>query len=189
MNLSDARVRSTRQMIRTNFLALLHQKPVSKITVTELCTLCKINRATFYHHYNDVYDLLDALGQEALEESSKMFQPQPGRTLREIFLKVLYALRDAGPDWWVLGSENGDPALYTRIFMAVYEANFPRMQQKAAALPPQTQTLLYQYLAQGSGGVIRQWITSGAKETPEELTEFLTHATSLLVNGFVPPAQ
>lgn len=185
MNLSDARVRNTRQSIRQTFLTLLRERPAGKISVTELCAICEINRATFYHHYADVFDLLDSLEREVLDELAGIFQPQPGRTIREIFLSVLYALRDAGPDWWVLGSENGDPALYTKMFMAVYEANFPRVQQKTAALPPRTQALLYRYLAQGSGGVIRQWIKSGARETPEELADFLVQATNLLMNGFM----
>lgn len=188
MNLSDARVRNTRQMIRKNFLAILRQKPVSKISVTELCSVCEINRATFYHHYADVYDLLDSLEREVLDEVTKMLDLQSGQTMHAIFLQALCTMRDARSDWWVLGSEHGDPGLFTKMFSAVYETSFPRIQQKAAALPAQTQTLLYRYLAQGSGGVIRQWLQSGAGTPPEELADFLMHATDLLMGGFIHSA-
>lgn len=59
MSSIDARVRYTRMITEQSFLELLKQKPVSKITVTELCELAQINRATFYKHYLDVQDLME----------------------------------------------------------------------------------------------------------------------------------
>lgn len=61
MNSFDARVRYTRRMIETSFLELLEEKPVSRITVTQLCERAQINRATFYKHYLDIPDLLEKI--------------------------------------------------------------------------------------------------------------------------------
>ena len=44
----DIRSKKTRQTIAKCFLELLGKTPVSKITVTEICAMAKINRATFY---------------------------------------------------------------------------------------------------------------------------------------------
>ena len=63
MNIHDARAVYTRQTIEKEFLKLLKTKPVSKITVSELCTVCHINRATFYKHYTDIYGLMDSMEQ------------------------------------------------------------------------------------------------------------------------------
>lgn len=47
---------------------LLQQKPLTKITVSELVTVCGLNRKTFYYHFMDIYDLLRwMLEQEAIE--------------------------------------------------------------------------------------------------------------------------
>ena len=43
----DIRSKKTRQTIAKCFLELLGKTPVSKITVTEICAMAKINRATF----------------------------------------------------------------------------------------------------------------------------------------------
>lgn len=67
---TDARVRYTRMRIREAFLACLAEKPVSKITVKELCDMAEINRATFYKHYADPFDLLDKLEGEALSSAN-----------------------------------------------------------------------------------------------------------------------
>jgi len=50
---------NTKKMLAETLLSLLEKKPVSKITVSEIVTLCDINRKTFYYHFQDVYDLLE----------------------------------------------------------------------------------------------------------------------------------
>lgn len=57
--MEDRRVRKTKQLLCEAFISLLKQKPIDKISVTELCRTADINRGSFYAHYTDVYDLLD----------------------------------------------------------------------------------------------------------------------------------
>ena len=69
---TDARVRYTVHMIQNVFLELLKEKPVAKITVKEICGHAEINRSTFYKHYQDVYDLMEKLENEAVEAFEKL---------------------------------------------------------------------------------------------------------------------
>ena len=57
----DRRVRYTKQAIRDGFLRLLAEKPIEKISVTEICREADINRGTFYAHYSDPYELKRSL--------------------------------------------------------------------------------------------------------------------------------
>ena len=63
----DLRTERTRQNIKTAFLELRKHKPLEKITVKELAELAYINKATFYTHYKDIYDLADQLEDEFIE--------------------------------------------------------------------------------------------------------------------------
>ena len=45
---TDRRVKYTKQAIRDSFLKLLSEKPIEKISVTEICREAEINRGTFY---------------------------------------------------------------------------------------------------------------------------------------------
>lgn len=56
-NKQDLRVKKTKRAIRQAFERLLMTRPLSKITVTELAKEAEINKATFYLHYTDIYDL------------------------------------------------------------------------------------------------------------------------------------
>ena len=45
-------------------MALLKERPLKSITVTELAELADVNRATFYVHFQDVYDMFDQVKEE-----------------------------------------------------------------------------------------------------------------------------
>ncbi len=63
----DLRVERTKRSITNAFLELRSKKPLEKITVKELSELAYINKATFYSHYNDIYDLSEQLENETIE--------------------------------------------------------------------------------------------------------------------------
>ena len=67
MKKTDARVRYTQRVLKESFLTLLHEKPVNRITVKEVCELAELNRATFYTHYSDCFALLDNIEQELID--------------------------------------------------------------------------------------------------------------------------
>lgn len=62
----DLRIERTRKCIKDAFIELRKIKPLEKITVKELAALACINKATFYSHYNDIYDLSEQLENETI---------------------------------------------------------------------------------------------------------------------------
>lgn len=64
----DLRIKKTKRAIRTAFYELIKEKPLEKITVTEIAARAEINKATFYAHYETIHDLVDQLEQEAVAE-------------------------------------------------------------------------------------------------------------------------
>lgn len=63
----DLRTERTKRSIANAFLELRKQKSIEKITVKELSELAFINKATFYTHYHDIYDLSDQLEDEFMD--------------------------------------------------------------------------------------------------------------------------
>lgn len=63
----DLRVKKTKTSIINSFLTLRAKKPLERITVKELSNAAQINKATFYLHYKDIYDLSEALENELFE--------------------------------------------------------------------------------------------------------------------------
>lgn len=67
----DIRVKKTRSAIVNAFLDLRSKKPLEKITVKELAANAEINKATFYLHFKDIYDLSEFLEREIVENVIK----------------------------------------------------------------------------------------------------------------------
>ena len=62
----DLRIEKTEKAIKNAFMELRSKKPLEKISVRELCALACINKSTFYSHYEDIYQLSDALETETI---------------------------------------------------------------------------------------------------------------------------
>ncbi len=50
---------TTKRALEESLKNLLWEKPLSKITVTDITEDCGISRMTFYYHFKDIYDLVD----------------------------------------------------------------------------------------------------------------------------------
>lgn len=58
---------NTKQTLVASLKKFMETKPLSKITISEICSDCGMNRKTFYYHFEDIYDMLQwMLEQEAL---------------------------------------------------------------------------------------------------------------------------
>lgn len=54
---NNSRYKASSEKIETAFLALCLNNPYDDISVSQICKQAKIDRSTFYAHYNDVSDL------------------------------------------------------------------------------------------------------------------------------------
>ena len=49
----------TKRALEASLKKLLLERPLDKITVTDIAEDCGINRMTFYHHFRDIYALVE----------------------------------------------------------------------------------------------------------------------------------
>lgn len=91
----DLRIQRTKASIKAAFLELRAEKPVEKITVTELTRLANINKATFYLHYSDIYALSDEIEDSLIDEVltdlhvQGNFFEEPKQYANEIFMALV----------------------------------------------------------------------------------------------------
>lgn len=172
MKENDARVVGTRGAIRESFISLLRKKPVSRITVKEICEHSKINRSTFYNHYADPLDVLEKLETEVLDELRDRLNC-PFGDMEEFLIKVLSGILEYGDIYMTLASRNGDPALYTKVFACCFETVAPRFERHLPDATPTEREMMLQFLIHGSGGVLSAWMRTGCKEPKEKIAVML----------------
>ena len=66
----DKRISKTKRNLKNTLRRLLRRKPLSSITVTELCKDAETSRITFYTHYNDKYDLASEMVRDIVQDAT-----------------------------------------------------------------------------------------------------------------------
>lgn len=81
----------SKELIKTALADLLQEKPLDKITVTDVVKWADINRGTFYAHYDDIPDVINSLIEntfsvirEVLSQNPKQLSQLPGMLLGQI---------------------------------------------------------------------------------------------------------
>lgn len=182
---TDLRVRYTQDVIQKAFLELLREKPVSKITVKEVCNTAEINRGTFYKHYQDCYDLMEKIEESALEKFDAMLDAEPNGGAQEMLVSILQALKNNRRMFESMAFlQEGN-----RFVQKLAERYFGRMelwQRDSAAArwkkEPQ-KTISGAFLAGGSSGIIEYWLQSGMKEKPERIAEEILALAEIVQSG------
>ncbi|HEY7023091.1 MAG TPA: TetR/AcrR family transcriptional regulator [Ktedonobacterales bacterium] len=68
INLDDPRVKRTRQLLQQAFLSLMMEGRFRDITVQQIADRATVNRATFYAHFEDKFDLLDSAMRDLFKQ-------------------------------------------------------------------------------------------------------------------------
>ncbi|NRT79827.1 TetR/AcrR family transcriptional regulator [Clostridium beijerinckii] len=86
--INDKRITKSRKLIQDSFLSLANKSPFENITVKDISERANVNRATFYAHFKDKYDLLDSfISDEFMTIVSSRISPDAKlneKTLRDL---------------------------------------------------------------------------------------------------------
>lgn len=183
----DHRVRLTKQMIRDTLVPLMKEYPIAKISIKMLCDRAGINRGTFYAHYADVYDLLDQIQKEIIEElsphvSGSAFSEQTKLTVKALEQILNYAKSNAEL-FEVLLSENGDFAFQREIMLLAQEKNIQTLRHMKHLQTNVSEYLQY-FVVNGALSVIRKWFADGMKESVPEMAELCSTLLFKGLSGF-----
>ena len=182
----DIRSQRTKQVISECFLELLKEKTVSRITVTEICTMASINRATFYKHYLDVPDLQATLENEILSDFASFLQNcrfSSNVKYKTVLIEMLTYLQRYGSRFYLLCSGNAGSELPAKAFQLINDFAFPIMRQKLPMGEDEKAKLLYQFLTHGCGALLVSWLRGEDKLSIEEIAELIMQISGAAVQS------
>ncbi len=117
------KTQQTRVELQEAFWQLYAHAPIEKVTVGQVCERAGYNRATFYAHYRDLYDLLEQIEAELLdgmaacvEQCMQRLAADHGKLACLAALKdvIVYYERNRSRIVVLLG-EQGDPSFIVRL--------------------------------------------------------------------------
>lgn len=172
MNINDKRVIQTRQKLRRALLTLMQRKPVSQITVKEICDEALTNRNTFYAHYGSPVDILLQIQQEYNEKMAAL-RDDAIRTgdVQALILGIMNTLLENRDFSLVLYSENSDTALHDRVNHDAYSQIMLSWIESGTKTQANHLRWLFIFLSGGIDAMIRTWVKNGMQEDPRQLAQ------------------
>jgi len=191
----DLRVRRTRKLLQKALIELTIEKGFAHVTVRDLSERAMVNRATFYRHYLDKYDmvsqyieelsgLIDAREGDAVEVD-KLDQPPAG------LVRLLKHIQMNADFYRVMLGKKGDPALCAKSFSRYIEKGLRSMlphdtPQIDPSRPPIDMSV--SYLLHAGMGAIVWWLESGQSCTPEQVAVWLTQLSKADIGVSLGPS-
>ncbi|MDO4296479.1 MAG: TetR/AcrR family transcriptional regulator [bacterium] len=180
----DRRVRKTRALYRSCLAKLLKEKKIQEISVREISELADLNRGTFYLHYRDVFDLLDQIETELLDDLNETLLKYSPEELKEkpslVFQEVYTLVLENQDILEILMGDNGDLKFITRLKEIVKKKCLDDWMTLFSCKSAQYSEAYYYYMISGCIGLAEYWMQTGMKESPAELAEL---SEKILLDG------
>lgn len=146
-----------------SMLALLREKPISDISISELCAAAGVGRTSFYRNYEEKEDILRAyighLFQDWVDEYKRTPDPPVRETVRMVFSHF-----EANRDFYGLLNERGLVYLLKDVILNLCGFH-PEQEMPAAYASAYVAFFLY--------GWVEVWFRRGMRDTAEELIAYL----------------
>ena len=180
----DRRVKYTRMVLKESFINLLEQKEISQISIKEICENADINRATFYAHYSDQYDLLKKIESELLDnvnaqlaELDKVSNKMSNVLTAE---RIFEYIKENARLCKLLLSERGDFSFQKQIMTLVYDKLITELTDNNR-ITKEDAEYGYSFTITGCVGIVQKWLDDDMKKSPRFMAEMVIKLTVGLI--------
>lgn len=171
---TDVRILKTKDRLKNALLAILQEKGLEEVTISEICIKASVNRNTFYSHYQSVNELLEEIEAHFLEIilSKIHVDDESLADVSDILSKILECVKENKEMCQLLFSDNGDKNFLRTIVMFALPSAVKNWSEKLN-MPKDKATKLYYFVIGGAVYVIEEWAKEGFPESPEDLAASL----------------
>ena len=162
----------TKRALAESLRKMMGNKPLSKITVTDIAKDVGVSRMAFYYHFQDIYDLVDWICREDVAEALEGKEMLPWQfRMRAILEKA------RGDKGFLMNLYHNvsQERIERYIFYMLQSVISTGVEQQAEGynISRQDKKFIAEFYQFGLIGVVLNWLRSDMKQTPEELTEAL----------------
>lgn len=179
----DRRIRKTKKVLLQALTKLMSLKKINNITVKELTDLADVNRSTFYLYYKDVFDMVEQIEMEMLDEFNKVFEKlreeaNTYTSLISFFTYIFEYVKNNADMCKILLGPDGDHSFIDKFKNAIIETEPPFDE----SVPKIKIHYLRPFIVSGCVGVIQQWLMDDLNVSPKEMALIITDMIPKKVN-------
>lgn len=161
----------TKRAIMVCFIQMLNERPLDKISVTDIAERCGINRNTFYYYYCDIYALVKELfTAEAQRIAEKDLTCD---TWQDVCMEALEFVRENRRAVYHLFHSNHRDLLENYLYDVAHLEMVNFIRRTAQDLPVREEDVesLALFYTSALVGLSTRWLQDGMKADVEEILE------------------
>ena len=155
-----------KRQITAALLALLKEKPLSDISISELTSRAEIGRVSFYRNYRSKEDILKEESDRLIKEWGKMYESNPESAPETLFPSLFDFYRNHR-DFYTTLYNAGMSSIMMETIISTIQIT-PEMQNLEAYMKS--------FWAYGIYGWMLEWIKRGMQESGKELLDLFSLA-------------
>lgn len=175
----DLRVQKTKEAIRRAFEEMICEMDYEKISIKELTQRARINRKTFYLHYNTLDDLLRELQNEMAQNFIKRTEEfKSSRDMDKITREFFLFSEELGKFGEKITCSGSFKYISRRITNDIMEQTW-----KSSIENCYIQNIVMTYLSESTLAIYKQWVADEKKIPLEEIIKIATDLVCKGING------
>ena len=169
------RTSRTKKAICDAFAELMYEKELSKITVQELADRADVERATFYKHYYDIYDVYEKMESTFLIELGEIITEQGIKSKFEVYPAVFEYMKKNPKIFKMIFSPNNNVPLRRKLITMVEGLNRVIWSESlGVAMDDSMVECAIKYHSNGCLAIIENWVMSDFKQPQSFIIEALS---------------
>lgn len=162
-------INNTKNLLKKSLFELLEHKPLSKITIKELCLKADINRTTYYHYYLDPYDQLEKIKQEIFKDMKESIDKVLFINIpQEDIIKCLLNYINENKNEFRVLLEHTDFNFQNELLSFAGKRIFEKDKRLT-----EKEAMKYIYATNGTFGIIAEWIKDNIKLCVNDISELI----------------
>ncbi|WAA10145.1 TetR/AcrR family transcriptional regulator [Fervidibacillus albus] len=166
----DRRKLYTRLVLKESLMNLLETKPISKITVKEICMLAEINRSTFYSHFANQYALLSKIEEDMIGDLY-CYLEQFNSEEEKMTMKLLEYIETNQRAFQILLNENGESGFERRLKSITKQYMISHWLK--GSFHQSESMYLSTFVVSGAIHVVKDWLKNGMDVPKDEMAKLI----------------
>lgn len=170
----------SRKLINAALADLLQEKPLDKITVTDIVNRAELNRGTFYAHYTDVQDVVNRLIEQTLSEilTAISVSPKNISDMPLVILKQVQSILETDLSFYKKVMLSNASSFMQEQLISIVLDYFLQHEAEFDVTDHEQFVLTINFCAGGLTRLYREWFMGNSNLTLDELT---TYASNMIL--------
>jgi AcrR family transcriptional regulator len=175
------KTRYTKKVLRETLMEFMKTRPISGISIKEICAAADVSRTTFYSHYSDQYDLLRQIEDDTITVTNEAFNKYDFAANKIEAVKMMeellgYVSKNVNSIQVLLG-KYGSSDFQKRFFAFYFSKVFDKIAHAGKLIDRVNAGYHLAFVMTSNIGLTQHWLENNMDKSIQEMAEMIIDLT------------